>query len=611
MSEGEAVVQEIVAAGSVAGMALRAKSEKMLTQLPSVTLRLRKKRVTCSSRMGNEQHAVKYFFGLVSPSWTELRGVLHAHLKGLVMRILMVLLIALQPAMSDAAIPTAERDELMALFSATGGQHWNANYNWCSGNGGCTGTITFNSPGTECTWYGITCDSTSTHVVGLKFQENNLIGALVPLSNLTNLQTVEITINPGLTGQIPDLSTLSNLTTATFSDNAFTGELPPLPNGNNFISFDASDNALTGAISSLPLSVTEYGVGGNKLSGQLPSLENNIALEGFSASNNVLTGSLPDLSALKNLRGFAVNGNQLIGSIPTSLGNLTALEDYEVDNNQLTGAIPNISGMTSLIYFTASHNQLTGPIPAISSINSIDTLDVSHNQLTGYMPDITHSPTLESVDVSFNQLSGNLPSLEGLYLSFFYANDNLFTGSVPSLGTSSIDLYYNVSNNLLDGSLPGSVSTNSGIRIFDASNNRLTGHLPSLQGLMRLVEFDVHTNRLTGSIPPFVPPELDNMFMYDVSDNLLSGNIPALTTNVPDLGILRVGHNLLTGPVPVATYYASVLDAGRSSLCPNLLTTTASANDAGWNEATGFSPWWATPNANNICDEIFIDGFEG
>jgi hypothetical protein len=33
------------------------------------------------------------------------------------------------------------------------------------------------------------------------------------------------------------------------------------------------------------------------------------------------------------------------------------------------------------------------------------------------------------------------------------------------------------------------------------------------------------------------------------------------------------------------------------------------ADDA-WNVATGFSPWWATPFANNRCDDIFTDGNE-
>jgi len=67
-----------------------------------------------------------------------------------------------------------------------------------------------------------------------------------------------------------------------------------------------------------------------------------------------------------------------------------------------------------------------------------------------------------------------------------------------------------------------------------------------------------------------------------------------------------VGNNALTGPVPIPP---AGLFAGFSTLCPNPLDTTASANDAGWNTATGYAPWWATPYANNACDDIFTDRF--
>ena len=48
-----------------------------------------------------------------------------------------------------------------------------------------------------------------------------------------------------------------------------------------------------------------------------------------------------------------------------------------------------------------------------------------------------------------------------------------------------------------------------------------------------------------------------------------------------------------------------------STLCPNALDATPGPNDAGWDTQTGYPPWWATPYANNLCDDVFTDAFEG
>jgi len=57
--------------------------------------------------------------------------------------------------------------------------------------------------------------------------------------------------------------------------------------------------------------------------------------------------------------------NQLTGSIPTELGNLTNLVSLWLDDNQLEGAIPaDLGNLTNLNYLYLNSNQLTGSIPA-------------------------------------------------------------------------------------------------------------------------------------------------------------------------------------------------------------------------------------------------------
>jgi len=149
------------------------------------------------------------------------------------------------------------------------------------------------------------------------------------------------------------------------------------------------------------------------------------------------------------------------------------------------------------------------------------------------------------------------------------------------------------------------------LNTFECQNNQLTGSVPVINGLDMAV-FNVSHNRLTGSIPVF-SSQFANLYQYDVSFNDLTGSIPTLT-HASGLILFRANNNRLTGPVPTAPAslnsgpLAGLL--GPSSLCPNLLSTNPSGNDAGWNTATGYTPWYASPYANNLCDDIFTAVFE-
>lgn len=224
---------------------------------------------------------------------------------------------------AQAAIPTSERMVLTNLYASTNGASWANKTNW-------------NGPvGTECTWRGVVCDATQTHVLGIDLGSNNLVGTLPLLSGLTNLQGFFVSQNR-LTGSIPSLNGLASL--------------------QRFVAW------------------------GNRLTGSIPSLSGLTNLQVLSVSVNQLTGTIPSLSGLTNFQTLDVQGNQLTGAIP-SLSGLTALQNIFVNNNQLTGSIPSLSGLTSLLHFYAYDNQLTGPIPAAPASLSAGQSNLCNNSL--------------------------------------------------------------------------------------------------------------------------------------------------------------------------------------------------------------------------------------
>ena len=82
-----------------------------------------------------------------------------------------------------------------------------------------------------------------------------------------------------------------------------------------------------------------------------------------------------------------MSSNQLTGSIPSEIGNLTNLEYLRLDNNQLTGEIPpEIGNLTNLTHLYLNSNELTGEIPEsiceLTNLNwSPDFIDWSYSYL--------------------------------------------------------------------------------------------------------------------------------------------------------------------------------------------------------------------------------------
>ena len=310
----------------------------------------------------------------------------------------------------------AERNALIDLYMSTNGDSWFNNDGWKEPPRDMDG---FAMPGTENSWYGVTCNA-SGNVIELILNENNLTGTIPDLiGDLTNLQRLYLNDNQ-LSGSIPPvLGNLNNLQDLHLGDNQLTGSIPPvLGNLNSLQNIYLVSNQLTGNIP--------------------PELGNLNDLQSLYLSDNQLSGSIPpELGNLNNLQNLALDNNQLTGNIPPVLGNLNNLQNLFLHSNQLTGSIPpELGNLNKLQELFLGDNQLTGSIPPVlGNLNNLQILYLRLNQLSGSIPpELGNLNNLQILSLRLNQLSGSIPPELGNLnnLQNLYLDGNQLEASIPT-----------------------------------------------------------------------------------------------------------------------------------------------------------------------------------
>ena len=133
--------------------------------------------------------------------------------------------------------PETDKQALIALFNATGGQQWERKANWLT-----------DAP--VSLWEGVATDGEG-RVIELHLSLNQLSGEIPgELGNLVNLKLLDLSANQ-LSGEIPgELSNLVNLTYLDLHyDKQLNGEIPgELGNLVNLTYLDLSNNQLSGEI---------------------------------------------------------------------------------------------------------------------------------------------------------------------------------------------------------------------------------------------------------------------------------------------------------------------------------------------------------------------------
>lgn len=429
-----------------------------------------------------------------------------------------------------------------------------------------------------CSWDGVKCDEQTGNVIGLDLSSSCLFGFInssSTLFGLRHLRSLSLADNDFNYSEIPPaIAHLPRLTNLDLSSSRFSGQVP----------IEISKLSM---LSHLDLSLNSDPSNRKFLQLKNPSLKtlllNLSRIEILNLGQVHLSSQVPEILAnFTSLSVLVLDECELYGSIPSSLSELTKLTYLKLAVNNFIDDIPStFQNLTNLASLFLGHNKITGSIPPwLGNLTQLNELELQFNQLHGAVPQsLSELMNLQTLYLNGNKLSGtlnfdmffNMKSLADLGLGsnnlsivFPKKNTNATSPKFKLLGLDSCHLTefpnfvrhqdelkgLDLSGNKIYGHIPKWMWNTSVDTLYalDLSNNFLTGfnQQPVVLPWVNLKTCDLSSNMIQGPLP--IPPP--STVLYDVSNNMLTGEVSNFFCNMSSLKTFDLSDNRLSGTIP-------------------------------------------------------------
>ncbi len=408
-------------------------------------------------------------------------------------------------------------------------------------------------------------------ISGNAISAGDLSGA--PITNLTALTQLNLS-GCGIT-LLPNLSSLSNLSSLYIGNNLLTGSIPSwIQNIPNLGYLDLSSNRFAPAplpafFSNMPnlLYLILYN---DSLTGAFPSLVNSTGMYFLQVNQNQIT-DFPDLSTMTNLNNLYIDNNKLnFSDIQPNIkpgryiqyspqAPVGTQQDVELDPGDpytMSVASINVGGSANQYQWMKNLNDIPGATSIDYSIVSATPADngayvckITDNNVPGLI--LNSLPFNVTVKSPTPHLGDSL-ALVALYDSLGgpnWSNQNNWKSNQP------INTWYGISV-----TADANFTRVSGISL---SNNNLQGRIPSALGRMdSLKVLDLYSSALSGSITDslYALQELQVLKLTRGGPGGLTGSISPKIGRLTKLRIFEISYNNLSGVLPDSLFMLTRLE---------------------------------------------------
>ena len=302
------------------------------------------------------------------------------------------------------------------------------------------------------------------------------------------------------------------------------------------------------------------------------------------SSNNVI-GTLPDeLTNLTELENFWLIDGYISGELPSNIGNLTKLKQLVLYYTYgITGSIPlSIQNCTNLEWLYLSGNQLSGDIPDLTGLTNLNTFYINNNNFQFGDFENEFAAYSDNIGSGFNYTPQNLigePYSEVLEIGNSIVLNTNVSGSQNSYN------WYRINADGSEGNLIGSgenitITINTAddykwnyyyiassslvpdltLRSYYITFGDLPSNNPDYDALLAIYNstngnnWNNNTNWLdnTKALSSWYGVILENnrVIQLNLGSNNLTGSLPPEIGDLPELLNLNLWSNQLTGNIP-------------------------------------------------------------